>query len=104
MNNRIEPKISEELREIAPDFVNYAENILFGEIWNNPTLTPRERSLITISALISMGETEQLPYHIQLAKKNGINQMELSAIITHIAFYAGWPKATSSLNILMKIK
>lgn len=101
MNDRIESKIPNKMREMAPAFVDYSENILFEKIWRDPTLTSRERSLCTLSALISIGNTEQLPFHLQLAKKNGINEKEIIALITHMAFYVGWPKAASALNIII---
>ncbi|HHT7235604.1 MULTISPECIES: carboxymuconolactone decarboxylase family protein [Bacillus] len=101
MNERIEFHVQKEMREIAPDFVNYSENILFEEVWRDPTLTLRERSLCTVSALISIGNTEQLPFHLQLAKQNGIKENEITALITHTAFYVGWPKAVAALNIVI---
>ncbi|MFP7737072.1 carboxymuconolactone decarboxylase family protein [Priestia aryabhattai] len=102
MNNLIESKVPQKMREIAPDFVNYGENILFKEVWRDPTLTSKERSLITLSALISIGNTEQFPFHLQLAKKNGITEKEIIALITHMAFYVGWPKASGALNIILQ--
>lgn len=101
MNDRIDSNIPKKMREIAPEFVDYGENILFEKVWRNPTLTSKERSLITLSALISIGNTEQLPFHLQLAKRNGINEKEIIALITHMAFYVGWPKATTALNIIL---
>jgi 4-carboxymuconolactone decarboxylase len=89
------------MRDMAPEFVDYSENILFEKIWRDPTLASKERSLCTLAALISIGNTEQLPFHLQLAEKNGINEKEIIALITHMAFYVGWPKATSALNIII---
>ncbi|MFN2746489.1 MULTISPECIES: carboxymuconolactone decarboxylase family protein [Bacillus] len=104
MNDRIESNIPKKMRDIAPDFVDYGENILFEKVWRDPALTSKERSLCTLSALISMGNTEQLPFHLQLAEKNGINEKEMTALITHMAFYAGWPKAAAALNVIMSKK
>ncbi|MED1560265.1 carboxymuconolactone decarboxylase family protein [Bacillus paramycoides] len=101
MYDRIELNIPKKMRDIAPDFVDYGENILFEKVWRDPTLTSKERSLITLSALISIGNTEQLPFHLQLAEKNGINEKEIITLITHMAFYVGWPKATAALNIII---
>ncbi|MGM7634916.1 carboxymuconolactone decarboxylase family protein [Bacillus sp. Hm123] len=101
MNNRIESNIPEKMRDIAPDFVNYAENILFEKVWRDSTLSSKERSLITLSALISIGNTEQLPFHLQLAEKNGVKEKEIIALITHMAFYVGWPKAAAMLNMIL---
>ena len=101
MNERIEANIPDKMREIAPDFVDYSEKILFEKVWRDPTLTSRERSLCTLSALVSIGNTEQLPFHLQLAKKNGISTEEIIALITHLAFYVGWPKAAATLNVVL---
>ncbi|KFM99278.1 carboxymuconolactone decarboxylase family protein [Bacillus clarus] len=104
MNDRIESNIPKKMRDIAPDFVDYGENILFERVWKDPTLTSKERSLCTLSALISIGNTEQLPFHLQLAEKNGINEKEIIALITHMAFYVGWPKAAAALNVILSKK
>ncbi|PEK88146.1 carboxymuconolactone decarboxylase family protein [Bacillus mycoides] len=101
MNDRIEFNIRKKMRDMAPDFVDYSENILFEKVWRDPILTSRERSLCTLSALISIGNTEQLPFHLQLAEKNGINETEIIALITHMAFYVGWPKAAATLNMIL---
>ncbi|EEL46091.1 Carboxymuconolactone decarboxylase [Bacillus cereus Rock3-42] len=101
MNESIEYCIQEKMREKAPAFAHYSEKILFEEVWRDATLTLRERSLCTVSALISLGNTEQLPFHLKLAKQNGIMENELVALITHMAFYIGWPKAVAALHIAM---
>lgn len=86
--------------DMAPTFVEYTENVLFGDLWRREQLSLRERSLITISALVAGGATEQLRYHIQLAQDNGLTDKELVEAVTHLAFYAGWPRAASALLIL----
>lgn len=101
-NELIEVQIKKKMREMAPAFAHYSEKILFEEVWRDATLTLRERSLCTVSALISLGNTEQLPFHLKLAKQNGVMENELVALITHMAFYVGWPKAMATLNIVMK--
>jgi 4-carboxymuconolactone decarboxylase len=101
VNDRIEANLSKKMRDLAPDFVDYSKNILFEKVWRDPTLTSKERSLCTLSALISIGNTEQFPFHLQLAEKNGISEKELVALMTHMAFYVGWPKAASALNIIL---
>jgi 4-carboxymuconolactone decarboxylase len=101
MSKRIKSNVSEKIRNLAPDFVRYGEEILFDEVWRKPELSLKERSLITLSSLISLGNSEQLLFHLELAKKNGITEQEIVALITHIAFYAGWPKASTALNILL---
>ena len=88
------------LGEFAPEFAHLNDDILFGEVWSrNDLLSLRDRSLVTITSLISQGITDSsLTYHLQEAKKNGITRTEISEIITHIAFYAGWPKAWGALR------
>ena len=83
------------LGEFAPQFAHFNDDILFGEVWSrNNLLSLRDRSLVTMTALISQGITDSsLMHHLQNAKKNGITRTEAAEIITHIAFYAGWPKA-----------
>jgi len=89
-----------QLGEFAPKFAELNDDILFGEIWSRTDkLSLRDRSLVTITALISQGITDSsLTYHLQEARKNGITRTEVSEIITHIAFYAGWPKAWAAFN------
>ncbi len=86
--------------ELAPDFARYSEDVLFGDLWQNPELSPRERSLLTIAALVTGRHTGQLPYHINLARQNGLNDTELAAAMTHLAFYGGWPAAAAGLLVL----
>ena len=90
----------DQLGEFAPEFARLNDDILFGEVWSrNDLLGLRDRSLITLTSLISQGITDSsLTYHLQEAKKNGITRTEISEIITHIAFYAGWPKAWAAFR------
>ena len=90
----------EQLGEFAPEFARLNDDILFGEIWSrNDLLSLRDRSLVTVTTLIAQGITDSsLTYHLQEAKKNGITRTEISEIITHIAFYAGWPKAWAAFR------
>ena len=89
-----------QLGEFAPEFAHLNDDILFGEVWSrNDLLSLRDRSLVTVTALISQGLTDSsLTYHLQEAKKNGITRTEIAEIITHIAFYAGWPKAWAAFR------
>ena len=89
------------LGEFAPEFAHLNDDILFGEVWSrNDLLSLRDRSLVTITSLISQGITDSsLTYHLQEAKKNGITRTEAAEIITHIAFYAGWPKAWGAFRL-----
>ncbi|MBD5263255.1 MAG: cupin domain-containing protein [Bacteroides sp.] len=89
------------LGEFAPEFAHLNDDILFGEVWSrNDLLSMRDRSMVTITSLISQGITDSsLIYHLQEAKKNGITRTEAAEIITHIAFYAGWPKAWAAFRL-----
>lgn len=88
-----------QLEEFAPEFARYNDDILFGEVWaKEDHLTDKTRSIITISALISAGNLEQLEHHLQFAKQNGVTKEEIADIINHLAFYVGWPKAWSAFN------
>ncbi|MDE5752748.1 MAG: carboxymuconolactone decarboxylase family protein [Duncaniella sp.] len=89
------------LGEFAPEFAHLNDDILFGEVWSrNDLLSLRDRSLVTITSLISQGITDSsLTYHLMEAKKNGITRVEAAEIITQIAFYAGWPKAWAAFRL-----
>ncbi|OKP72202.1 4-carboxymuconolactone decarboxylase [Paenibacillus sp. P3E] len=92
------------LGEFAPKFAELNDDVLFGEVWSRETeLSSRDRSMITVAALISGGNFEQLTPHLHKAKANGITQEEIVEIITHLSFYAGWPKAWSAFNIAKEI-
>ena len=94
-----------QLGELAPEFAHLNDDILFGEVWSrNDLLSLRDRSLVTITSLISQGITNSsLKYHLQTAKNNGITRTEAAEIITHIAFYAGWPKAWAAFNLAKEV-
>ncbi|HEM3506787.1 carboxymuconolactone decarboxylase family protein [Streptococcus suis] len=82
------------LGDFAPEFAHFNDDILFGENWNNPAIDLKTRSMITVVALMSQGITDSsLEHHLQNAKNNGVTKEEIVAVITHVAFYAGWPKA-----------
>ena len=88
------------LGTFAPEFAHYNDDILFGENWNNEDLDLKTRSLITVVALMAQGITDSsLKYHVMNAKKHGVSQKEMAAAITHVAFYAGWPKAWAVFNL-----
>lgn len=95
----------DKLGEFAPEFAHLNDDILFGEVWNrNDLLSLRDRSLVTITSLISQGITDSsLKYHLQSAKNNGITRTEIAEIITHMAFYAGWPKAWAAFNLAKEV-
>ncbi|QTL51149.1 MULTISPECIES: carboxymuconolactone decarboxylase family protein [Priestia] len=94
----------ELLGDFAPKFGQLNDDVLFGEVWaREKELSPRDRSMITVSALIAGGNFEQLTPHLQKAKKNGVTKDEIVEVITHLSFYAGWPKAWSAFNIAKQI-
>jgi 4-carboxymuconolactone decarboxylase len=84
------------LAAFAPKLVDITEKVLFGDVWERPQLSKRDRSLITCAALVAMGKTEQMSFHFPRALENGVTQDELVELITHLAFYAGWPSAMSA--------
>jgi 4-carboxymuconolactone decarboxylase len=83
--------------DIAPKLAELTDDVLFGDIWTRPGLTPRERSIATLAALTALDRVEQLPFHIQRARDNGLAVAELAELFTHLAFYAGWPCAFSAV-------
>ncbi|MBO4668365.1 MAG: carboxymuconolactone decarboxylase family protein [Lachnospiraceae bacterium] len=94
----------DRLGEFAPAFAHYNDDILFGENWNDEALDVKTRSLLTVVALMAQGITDSsLLHHIQNAKRNGVTKEEIAGAITHVAFYAGWPKAWATFNIAKEV-
>jgi 4-carboxymuconolactone decarboxylase len=91
------------LAELAPKLVSLTEEVLFADVWERPGLSKRDRSLITVTALVSLYRTEQLPFHLNRALENGLSRDELVEAITHLAFYAGWPNAITGLTQLKSL-
>ncbi len=89
--------------DIAPKLAEITDDVLFGDVWERPGLAKRDRSLITVAALMAMNRTEQLPFHLSLALDNGVTREELVEEITQLAFYSGWPTAMSALAIAKKV-
>lgn len=85
-------------------FAELTDNVLFGDMWTRTQLKPRERSLATVAALVAMYRLEQLPFHLKRALDNGLCVDELAEVITHLAFYSGWPTAASALNLLSELQ
>lgn len=93
----------DNLGEFAPQFAALNDDVLFGEVWaQEEQLSPRDRSLITVSSLLTQG-VPQLEAHLKLAKENGVTKDEIVGLITHLAFYTGWPKAWSAFNLAKEI-
>jgi 4-carboxymuconolactone decarboxylase len=88
--------------DIAPHLAEITDKVLFGDVWEQPSLSPRDRSLVTITSLISLYRTNELPFHLKKALENGVTGEEIIATITHLAFYAGWPPAMTALQIARK--
>lgn len=92
------------LGNFAPEFAHFNDDVLFGENWNNEDLDLKTRCLITVVTLMAQGITDNsLKYHIQNAKSHGVSQKEMAAAITHVAFYAGWPKAWAVFNLAKEV-
>jgi len=89
--------------DFAPKMVSLTDEVLFGDIWEREELSKRDRSLITVSALIAGGNTEQLTAHLRRAKENGLTEDELKEAIIHLAFYAGWPRAMSAIGVAKRL-
>ena len=100
-----EPSGAEKMfGDFAPALVDFTDDILFGEAWaRTDQLSPRDRSLITVASLLTSGSTDQLVFHLDLAKQNGATEDELIEAITHLAFYAGWPKAMSAMAVAKRV-
>jgi 4-carboxymuconolactone decarboxylase len=88
---------------VAPGVVQYTTDLLFRDLWLRPALAPRDRSLVTVSALIALGHVAQIPYHLNRAMDNGLTQAQASEVLTHLAFYAGWPNVFSALPVIKDI-
>ena len=89
--------------DIASKLAQLSDEVLFGDIWSRPQLSPRDRSLITCAALVATGKTEQMGYHFSLAIDNGLTPEELVESITHLAFYAGWPSAIAAITKVREV-
>ena len=91
------------MRDVAPALAEYTDNVLFGDVWERPGLSPRDRSLVTITSLISLYRINELPFHLKKALENGVTREEIGEVITHLAFYAGWPTASTAVAIADRV-
>ena len=89
--------------DIAPHLAELTDKVLFGDVWEHTALAPRDRSLVTITSLISLYRVNELPFHLKKALENGVTRDEIVGTITHLAFYAGWPPAMTALQIARKV-
>jgi 4-carboxymuconolactone decarboxylase len=90
-------QVEQQVGPIVPGLARYTNSVLFNDLWRRPDLAPRDRSLVTIAALIANGDAQQLPFHISRGMDSGLTRDQVSEVITHLAFYAGWPKAMSAV-------
>jgi 4-carboxymuconolactone decarboxylase len=99
-----EPTAAEKMiGDFAPKLVELTDRVLFGDVWERKELSKRDRSLITVAALIALNRPEQLRFHLKKALENGLRKEELIEVITHLAFYAGWPNAMSAIMIAKEV-
>lgn len=89
--------------DMAPHLAEITDKVLFGDVWEQAALSPRDRSLVTITSLISLYRTNEMPFHFKKALDNGLTREEIIGTITHLAFYAGWPPAMTALQIARKV-
>jgi 4-carboxymuconolactone decarboxylase len=89
--------------DFSPALVGFTDDVLFGQVWEREELSPRDRSLVTVASLVTSGSTDQLVFHLGLAKQNGVTEQELIEAITHLAFYAGWPKAMAAMTVAKNV-
>src|SRR3974377_2032637 len=86
--------------DIAPKLAEVTDTVVFGDIWKRPGLSPRDRSLITVATLVALYRSNELPFHLKRALKNGVTREEIVELITHLAFYAGWPNGNAAVRIV----
>jgi 4-carboxymuconolactone decarboxylase len=96
-------RVQQDLGHVAPGVVQYTTELLFRDLWLRPALTPRDRSLVTISALVAAGQAAQVTYHLNRAMDNGLTRTQASEVLTHLAFYAGWPNVFSALPVVKAV-
>ena len=92
-----------EVRQVAPKLIELSETVLYGDVWERPGLSKRDRSLITVAALTAMGRSDQLTGHLERALANGVTKQEIGELITHLAFYSGWPTAMTAGRIAKQV-
>jgi 4-carboxymuconolactone decarboxylase len=95
--------VEQQFGKVAPGIVQYTTDVLFRDLWLRPDLAPRDRSLVTVSALIASGQSAAITYHLNRAMDNGLTQEQAAEVVTHLAFYAGWPNAFSALPVMKDV-
>jgi 4-carboxymuconolactone decarboxylase len=89
--------------DIAPKLAELTEKVLYDDVWQRPQLSQRDRSLVTVAALVAMNRPDQLRSHLARARANGVTQEELIEVITHLAFYSGWPNAVTAITVAKEV-
>lgn len=103
MTNDATSTTSGPYADIAPALDELTQRVLFGQVWERPELSKRDRSLITVATLIAQYRMNELPFHLKFALQNGVTHDELVEVITHLAFYAGWPTANTAIGIARQV-
>jgi 4-carboxymuconolactone decarboxylase len=103
MAQQSQPSALQVMGEIAPKLRELTDHVLLDDVWERTGLSKRDRSLITVSALVALNRTEQLRFHLQRALANGVSREELGELMTHLAFYSGWPTAVSAVMIANEV-
>jgi 4-carboxymuconolactone decarboxylase len=101
MATRVDPR--EGLRAVTPKLMDITDKVLFGDVWERPGLSKRDRSLITVAVLTALYRPEQLRGHVQRALANGVTKDEIGELITHVAFYSGWPTAVTAASVAKSV-
>jgi 4-carboxymuconolactone decarboxylase len=96
-------RVGEQFSAVAPGVVQYTTDVLFRDLWLRPDLAPRDRSLVTVSALIASGQVAQMPYHLNRAMDNGLTREQAGEVLTHLAYYVGWPNVFSALPVAKEV-
>jgi 4-carboxymuconolactone decarboxylase len=102
-DNQQQSRAQQLMGGIAPKMVELTDNVLYGDVWERPQLSKRDRSLVTVSALVAMNRPDQLRSHLARARGNGVTEEELVEAITHLAFYAGWPNAVTAIQVAKEV-
>ena len=97
------PNARDRVRGVVPKLIDLTEKVVYGDVWERPGLNKRDRSLITVASLVAMNRTEQLRGHLARALDNGVTRDEIAEIITHMAFYSGWPTAMSAAGVAKEV-
>jgi 4-carboxymuconolactone decarboxylase len=96
-------RVQQDVGPVSQGLMDFTADVLFRDLWLRPNLAPRDRSLVTVSALIAAGQVAQIPFHLNRAMDNGLTKAQASEVLTHLAFYAGWPNAMSAVPVVKSV-